>query len=46
MVLGWLLRADDAHIRNRLVLVILSGLVLAVNGAFLIGVLTHGTWEF
>lgn len=46
MVLGWLLRAGDGHVRNRLVLLVLAALVLAMNGAFLIGVVTNGTWQF
>ena len=46
MVLMWLLLAGDADVRNRMVLLLLAAVVVAMNGAFTIGVLTNGTWEF
>lgn len=46
MVLGWLLFAPSERVRNKMVLLVVAALVVLMNGAFLIGVLTNGTWEF
>lgn len=45
MVLGWLLLAPSERVRNKMVLQVVATLVFLMNGAFLIGVLTNGTWE-
>ncbi len=45
MVLGWLLLAPSERVRNKMVLLFVAALVVLMNGAFLFGVLTDGTWE-
>ena len=45
MVLGWLVLASNERVRNKVVLLVLAALVFLMNGAFLIGMMTDGTWE-